>query len=65
MANASILPSIEMSRRAFLFVGTAVIAAGGPALSSTPAHAAAPAPAVNTAGGRSRARAHRTLLGVL
>lgn len=64
MANGSSVPSIEMSRRAFLFVGSAATAAGWISLSSPRAHAAATS-SVATADEEPSARPHRTLLGLL
>jgi hypothetical protein len=63
MADASSFPSIEMSRRAFLVVGSAVTAAGYAALPSTHAYAASESPV--TATDEPPTRSHRTLLGVL
>jgi hypothetical protein len=64
MADASSFPSIEMSRRAFLFVGSAVTAAGYVTLPSTHAYAALESPAT-ASGEPPPTRSHRTLLGVL
>lgn len=62
MADASSFPPVEMSRRAFLVVGSAVTAAGHIALSSTHAYAASESPVTDEP---PPTRAHRTLLGVL
>ncbi|MFD6140758.1 hypothetical protein [Promicromonospora sp. NPDC060271] len=63
MAEASSFPPIEISRRAFLVVGSAVTAAGYVALPSTPAYAASESPA--TATDEPPTNSHRTLLGLL
>lgn len=63
MADANSFPSIEMSRRAFLFAGSAV-AAGYATLPSTHAYAASESPATAT-DEPPPTRPHRTLLGVL
>ena len=64
MADASSFPPVEMSRRAFLVVGSAVTAAGHIALSSSRAYAARESPAVAT-DEPLPTRSHRTLLGLL
>ena len=64
MADASSFPSIELSRRAFLVVGSAVAAAGYATLPSTHAYAASESPATAT-DEPPPTRSHRTLLGLL
>lgn len=63
MADASSFPSIELSRRAFLVVGSAVAAAGYATLPSMHAYAASESPA--TTDEPPSTNSHRTLLGVL
>lgn len=64
MADANSFPAIEMSRRAFLVVGSAVTAAGYATLPSTRAYAASESPATAT-DEPPPTRSHRTLLGIL
>jgi hypothetical protein len=64
MADTSPFSPIEMSRRAFLFVGSVVTAAGYVTLPSTHAYAASESPATAT-DEPPPTRSHRTLLGVL
>jgi hypothetical protein len=64
MAESISFPSIEMPRRAFLFVGSAALAAGYVILSPTRAYTApaSPAAAVDEL---PPSRPHSTLLGIL